>query len=322
MNNNNQYNDIKGLIEKDKLNEAFEKLKAIIKDKDMLTDLIMQSAKYNELQQLIRNDAINFEQVNISKSKIRHSLLQLINDIEKDNASTVAPFKSKKLIVAISISLIAILILFFSGIFQKKSTGVVSKSFSDLENLTIQFNQSFDFISPKDNNYLWHPFSDANGWNGSLKNGYYILENATSSMAVKYFYIQLGQEENIVSIDVKLESPKKDNPFASNGLLLDFDSISKNYYAFTITPQGEYNLIRKNGQKIDLLFSEKIKTASAGAFVKLAACVKKEEMYLYIADELVKKLKIEKTDKSDVGIIALGKGKFYFDNLLIYKQSE
>ena len=121
MNKTTKHDEIRRLIEKDKLDEAIHKLKENIEDHDLLNGLIMQSAKYSELKQLIRNDVIDFEQANISKAKIRHSLLQLINEIEENTAKPLSKnATNKKIIIFISLFIGVILMLYFSGIFSRK----------------------------------------------------------------------------------------------------------------------------------------------------------------------------------------------------------
>ncbi|MBV6438718.1 MAG: hypothetical protein EPGJADBJ_00342 [Saprospiraceae bacterium] len=85
MNKKNKYNEIKVLVENDRLSEAIEKLKTSIGDNELLNDLILQSAKYTEIKRMIRNDIISFEQANSSKAKIRLSILQLLDELEKGN---------------------------------------------------------------------------------------------------------------------------------------------------------------------------------------------------------------------------------------------
>ena len=137
MNKTTKHDEIRRLIEKDKLDEAIHKLKENIEDHDLLNGLIMQSAKYSELKQLIRNDVIDFEQANISKAKIRHSLLQLINEIEENTAKPLSKnATNKKIIIFISLFIGVILMLYFSGIFSRKTDDIISKSFTELDNLT------------------------------------------------------------------------------------------------------------------------------------------------------------------------------------------
>ena len=189
-----------------------------------------------------------------------------------------------------------------------------------MDNLTIKSNVSFDFIKPNDDNYLWHPFNDKNGWSASLKNGYYILENAGDPFAVNYIYLDTLADENIISLDVKIVSTKENALNSNGGLLLNFDKNTKYYYAFTINSEGNYNVFKRDEKGLRMIFSNKFKRLSSEKFVKLAAVVNENGIAMYINDELVKQLKIDKKPKSDVGLIALGKGKFFFDNLMIYKQ--
>lgn len=317
MKNSIHFKKIRKLIELDKLSDAIEELKKHINDKDLLNDLIMQSAKYQELQLLNRNGVLDFEQLNIAKAKIRYSLLQIINEMENSQIEIITPNHRKKIFIAFIFISAFLLFFYFFGFFQKEQS--VIKSFSDLENLTFKYNQNFDVSNPNNINKLWHPFTDKNGWNAYLKDGYYILENSINPYAMKYLYVENEDEENIVSIEVKTEFSKEGNPLPSSGLLLDFDIETGYYYAFTLNPQGEYSIFRKDGRRIETLFSDKLKNISSEKFIKVSAIVRRRKILLYVNNELVKQLKIEKSLKSRIGLIAIGKGKFYYDNFKIYQ---
>ena len=97
MKNSIHFKKIRKLIELDKLSDAIEELKKHINDKDLLNDLIMQSAKYQELQLLNRNGVLDFEQLNIAKAKIRYSLLQIINEMENSQIEIITPNHRKKI---------------------------------------------------------------------------------------------------------------------------------------------------------------------------------------------------------------------------------
>jgi hypothetical protein len=117
-------NKIRELIAKDKLKEAIELLRNNAKTNDLLNDVIMQSAKYNEVKNLIRKDIISFEQANISKAKIRNALLDLVGELEN---SKQQGNKSKTLVKKIvlffsSLVLVALTIFWIEPKFQNSST--------------------------------------------------------------------------------------------------------------------------------------------------------------------------------------------------------
>ncbi len=74
--------EIRILIEKDQIPTAVSKLKQLLKNSPQLNDLLLQSARYNELVKLIISGLLSFEEISGRKSDIRKDLLSLIDEIE------------------------------------------------------------------------------------------------------------------------------------------------------------------------------------------------------------------------------------------------
>jgi len=61
-----------------------------VASKNFLNDVIIQSAQYNELKNLVNQERISFEQANLVRNKIRYALLNLIDKLEhQQNAKKV-----------------------------------------------------------------------------------------------------------------------------------------------------------------------------------------------------------------------------------------
>ncbi len=93
------------LIGGNKIEQAIEELSSLLKNSPKLNELIMHKARYNELKDQIRLGIIEYEQVNITKNKIRLSILELLNDIEDiflNNQDVKDEFEKMKLNTPIS----------------------------------------------------------------------------------------------------------------------------------------------------------------------------------------------------------------------------
>lgn len=78
-----QLDNIKILIAEDNLTEAIDLLNAFIEDDKQLNELIIQSARINELSKDLRVGTISNEEASILKNKIRNGVLELVSIIQK-----------------------------------------------------------------------------------------------------------------------------------------------------------------------------------------------------------------------------------------------
>lgn len=73
---------IGSLIGQDKLKEAMDEMRALLSSSPRLDELILQSARYNDLTGKIRMGTVSFEEADISKNRIRFALLDLLREVE------------------------------------------------------------------------------------------------------------------------------------------------------------------------------------------------------------------------------------------------
>ncbi len=86
--------DIGNLIAQDELKQAIEKLRLLLKGSPMATEIIVQSARYNDVMKQIRLGTISSEDSNLTKNKIRFALIQMVEMIEEE-ASKNEVFKEE-----------------------------------------------------------------------------------------------------------------------------------------------------------------------------------------------------------------------------------
>lgn len=83
--------DIMQLISQDKLKEAIEEIKKLLEQSPrMLNDVVMQSARYNEVMASIHRGTINYEDASIEKNKIRFALMNLLQEISEGGTDNEA----------------------------------------------------------------------------------------------------------------------------------------------------------------------------------------------------------------------------------------
>lgn len=75
---------IKDLIQKDKIEEAINELKKVIKDNEFQEEVIIYSARLKSITKKTRMGVIDFDTENLEKNKIRKSILLIVNELEKN----------------------------------------------------------------------------------------------------------------------------------------------------------------------------------------------------------------------------------------------
>lgn len=76
-------NQIRNLIAESNLKEALEHLQELLQGSILLDEVILQSARYNSLMREIRMGTLDYEKVNINKSKIISAVIDMINILEE-----------------------------------------------------------------------------------------------------------------------------------------------------------------------------------------------------------------------------------------------
>jgi len=74
--------EIGEMIGKDDLEGAIKKLSTIMKQSEQLDDIIVQSARYNDVMKQIRDGVIDFQQSQVTKNQIRYALMDITREFE------------------------------------------------------------------------------------------------------------------------------------------------------------------------------------------------------------------------------------------------
>lgn len=76
--------DIKDLLVKDDLEKALNSLKVLAENSPKLNETIIQSARYSEISNAFRIGIVSFEEAGVYKNRIRASVLELLDEIQKE----------------------------------------------------------------------------------------------------------------------------------------------------------------------------------------------------------------------------------------------
>ncbi len=74
---------IRDLIGEDHFKLAIEQLKQLLQKSKLLDDLIVQSSRYNGLVKQIHSGEVSFENADVSKTKIRYAITDILREIEE-----------------------------------------------------------------------------------------------------------------------------------------------------------------------------------------------------------------------------------------------
>ena len=80
----NFFNRISDLIAQDNLNQAIEELRIILEGSKRIDDIIVQSARYNDVMRQIKRGELNFETSQITKNQIRYALIDMVRSLEDE----------------------------------------------------------------------------------------------------------------------------------------------------------------------------------------------------------------------------------------------
>lgn len=82
-------NHIRQLIADDALPAALQQLQQLLQNSPQLSEAVLQSARLSDVSRQIRLGLINNEEANLTKNQIRAGLLDLLDDIEAQEAQPV-----------------------------------------------------------------------------------------------------------------------------------------------------------------------------------------------------------------------------------------
>jgi hypothetical protein len=160
-------------------------------------------------------------------------------------------------------------------------------------------------------------------WAMSLADGAYTWRNTADAQAVKYIRIDgtPGDKNGLGNASVAVDVAIGDGGGLSGaGIVYRFDPKGRTYLLFTLLGDGQYGAFVRGSSGFKKLASGSVPGVRTGAN-RLVVRTVDERVEFLVNDERVVGLGIEGAMGRSVGIAALGKGTFTFDNLEVRDKS-
>lgn len=157
-------------------------------------------------------------------------------------------------------------------------------------------------------------------WSATVADGAYTLENRASPKAVRYVHFRVRCDDGInrpASVEVRLDE-RADNGVGDAGLVYRFDPKTRHYYMFTLGRRGRLAFSKRNQAGFRTLYAETLKPLDGTRFNRLAIVGTDAAMFLYVNNSLVKVVEDSELRGPSTGVVAIGIGRFAFDNFTIY----
>jgi len=156
-------------------------------------------------------------------------------------------------------------------------------------------------------------------WSAKIEDGEYVVANHDDKDAVRY--VQLGLSEgdkpldlSVSSVDVDVDGTFEDNDSGA-GVLYRFDPEGKTYLAFVLTKDG-YQILKRDESGLQTV-SQGAHSYHDGATLEVNT-LDSGEVEFRIDDKVVGSIDGTGFEGNHAGMIAIGRGEFYFDNFQVY----
>jgi len=170
-------------------------------------------------------------------------------------------------------------------------------------------------------------FGQDGPWLGEIAGGRYVLSNQTDEGAIRYYYLagrpdapgaSLQGAPVSVVVEVSASTPADSELVSGAGLLYAFDPQSRNYVAFTLINGGEYVFFVRDEEGFQRRLSGTHDAIRTGQPNQLTiATDDSNELRLSINGVQVASFGSSGVQGTGVGLIAIGTGRFAFDNFQI-----
>lgn len=190
-------------------------------------------------------------------------------------------------------------------------------SWEQIKALPVIYSESFDPATVLD---IWKPRSPQEPpWTEELKNGRYCAGNSTSDNGINYIHVSIEQNDlRDAPVFVRVQAEAR-NPtqFSGGGVLYRFDQAARTYYSFVLSPQGDITFWRRGKEGMDKLFSGAAKGAAPGKPTQIGVAARGSRFYLFVGEALVATVDDAELRSGKVGVVAMSKGRFCFDDFTV-----
>lgn len=156
-------------------------------------------------------------------------------------------------------------------------------------------------------------------WEGSVADGVYTLRNDSDAQAVKYFNINdlkgdpIGLAEASVAVDLQIADA---GDLSGAGIMYRFDPSSRTYLLFTLLGSNEYAVFARGTQGFRPVARGSVPGIRPGVN-RLAVRSTGDRIEFLVNDAVATGMSVRGATGGSVGLAAVGKGTFTFDNFSI-----
>lgn len=164
-------------------------------------------------------------------------------------------------------------------------------------------------------------FARDGAWHGSLEDGAYVLENTGDAGAIRYFWFggipgrpDQPPAELPVSVDV---GGTFEGEISGAGLIFRYDPERRFYYGFALLNDNRYGFFQRGEDGVRMRLSGPSEAIRAGGDNRLRIVPEGDAMNLFINGERIGVFGNDAVQGPGVGIVAIGVGRFRFDDFVI-----
>lgn len=161
-------------------------------------------------------------------------------------------------------------------------------------------------------------FGTDGAWSGSVENGKYILENRDDKGAIRYYYILPDTGQTLgggSEVSVEIDGNFSKDEFDSGaGLIFDVNPEIRHYIAFVIMNRNEYGILKRDENGLQIKMRGTHSAILKGKPNCLSILSENQTLVFKINQEQIGSLGHEPGKANGIGLLALGTGRFAFDN--------
>lgn len=158
-------------------------------------------------------------------------------------------------------------------------------------------------------------------WHGSLEDGGYVLENEGDAGAIRYFWLgdipgPPDQPPAALAVSVDVDGAFE-GEISGAGLIFRFDPERRFYYGFVLLNGGRYGFFQRDQDGVQMRLSGTSEAIEAGGENRLTIVPEGDTMNLFVNGERIGAFGNDAVQGPGVGIVAIGIGRFHFDDFAI-----
>ncbi|MGE0723658.1 MAG: hypothetical protein AB7O45_04755 [Alphaproteobacteria bacterium] len=158
-------------------------------------------------------------------------------------------------------------------------------------------------------------------WTGRLVAGGYELENRTAARALRYIFIpglagasQAEMAEATVSVSVRGDFAGE----SGAGLIYRLDPAARRYLALIVRGDGGFLVLRRESEGFSRLAAGRTRADARSRATRLTIDSVQGRLRFRVNDAVVATVEGEAPAGPGLGLIALGVGRFQYDNFSVY----